>query len=246
MGQGKTRLDLLLVERGLAPSRHKAQALIMSGNVLVADMPVDKPGSQVLNDAPIRIRGEVRTFVSRGGEKLEAGLAHFNLDINNLTVLDLGASTGGFTDCMLRRGARLVYAVDVGYNQLDHSLRVDPRVVVREKVNAKDLQPEQFDPAPQFLAADLSFIGLRKVLPAAFRVMAQPFFAVVLVKPQFELEREDIESGGVVRNPAKQRRAIELVERTVVELGGKVVGSIPSPIRGEKKGNQEFLLCFQN
>lgn len=218
----------------------------MSGEVLVADKPVDKPGTQVPTDAPIRIRGEVRQFVSRGGEKLEAGLSHFQVQLNGKIAIDVGASTGGFTDCMLRRGARLVYAVDVGYNQLDHALRTDSRVSVFEKLNAKELRREQFEPPPQFLAADLSFIGLRKVLPAIFAVMDRPFSGIVLVKPQFELEREDIEKGGVVRSAEKQQRAVRLVVDSVVELGATVIGSIPSPIRGEKKGNQEFLLCFQS
>lgn len=246
MGQERSRLDLLLVERGLAPSRHKAQALIMSGSVLVADQPVDKPGVQIAHDAAIRIRGEARTFVSRGGDKLEAAVKHFNLDLNGAVAIDVGASTGGFTDCMLRRGAALVYAVDVGHNQLDHSLRIDPRVKVFEKLNAKELGQHSFDPPPQFLAADLSFIGLRKVLPFIIPVMHHPFRGLVLVKPQFELEREDVEKGGVIRSAAKQMEAVALVEAKLKELGCAVVGAIPSPIRGEKKGNQEYLLCFHS
>ena len=238
----KVRIDLLLVERGLVPSREKAQALIMAGAVLVEDRPAEKAGEQFFTDVAVRLRGELPRFVGRGGDKIDPAFTHFQIALQGVTALDVGASTGGFTDCMLQRGAERVYAVDVGYNQLDQKLRQDPRVVVMERTHAKDLTPERFVPLPSFFTMDVSFISVRKVLPFVLPCLLPGAMGLVLVKPQFELEPEYVEKGGVVRDEQHQRLAVELVLEFIAREGHSSAGVFASPLRGEKAGNQEYFV----
>jgi len=237
----RNRLDKLVVERGLADSREKARRLILAGEVLVDEALVDKPGSMVRADAEIRLRRPQKTFVGRGGEKLQGALDGLGVDPAGLRVLDVGASTGGFTDCLLQRGALAVTALDVGKGQLDWKLYSDPRVRVIEGVNARYLDPKDF-PEPFDLATlDLSFISLTKVLPAVVPLVKPEGVLLMLVKPQFELRPEDIERGGLVRDEGKHREAIASVQRAAEDLGLRVEGIVPSPIRGAT-GNQEYFL----
>ncbi|MDQ2970193.1 MAG: TlyA family RNA methyltransferase [Acidobacteriota bacterium] len=237
----KTRLDLLLVSRGLAPSREKAQAMILAGLVAVDGRREDKAGKAVAEDAQVAVAGPEHPYVSRGGVKLAAALDAFAIDPAGRVCLDVGASTGGFTDCLLQRGAARVYAIDVGYGQLDAKLRNDPRVVLREKVNARALSREQV-PEPAALAAlDLSFISVRLVLPALLPLLSAGAPAVVLVKPQFEAGRAEVGKGGIVRSEAVRERVLREIEDFSRKLGFTILGAIPSPIRGAH-GNQEFLL----
>ncbi len=240
----KSRLDLLLVARGLAPTREKAQAMILSGRVEVEGRRVEKAGTPVDSSAAVQVLGPPHPYVSRGGVKLAAALDAFGIDPQGLVCLDVGASTGGFTDCLLQRGALRVYAIDVGYGQLDAKLRSDPRVVLRERVNARNLSREHV-PEPVALAAmDLSFISVRLVLPAVAPLLAPGAAAVILVKPQFEAGRREVPRGGVVRSAATQRRVVGEIERFGEGLGLACEGVIPSPIKGAR-GNQEFLLVFR-
>ena len=241
----KTRLDRLLVLRELAPTREKAQALILAGRVTVGGRRVDKAGTPIEEDAAIEVAAPEHPYVSRGGVKLEAALDAFGLSPDGLVCLDVGASTGGFTDCLLQRGARRVYAVDVGYGQLDARLRGDPRVVVREKVNARSLSQAEV-PEPVGLAAmDLAFISARLVLPAVVPLLAPGAPLVVLVKPQFEAGRGEVPRGGVVRSEETRRRVVREIEEFAGGLGLRHLGSIPSPIRGAS-GNEEFLAGFRS
>jgi len=230
----RKRLDVLLVERGLAESRSQAQALVMAG--LVAGY--DKPGAQVDEGAELDVESPPR-FVSRGGEKLAHALDAFGVDPAGLDCLDLGASTGGFSDVLLQRGAARVVAVDVGYGQLHPKLRDDPRVTVLERFNARELQELPF--APQFVVCDVSFISLRIVLPPALRLAAPGWQAVVLVKPQFEAGRDDVGKGGVVRDPAIHAKVIREVAESATGWGAAVLGVVDSGLPGPK-GNREFFL----
>ena len=240
----KSRLDLLLVARGLAPTREKAQALILAGLVEVDGRAGAKAGDAVAEDAVIAVAGPPHPYVSRGGVKLAAALDHFAIDPSGLVCLDVGASTGGFTDCLLQRGAARVYAVDVGHGQLDAKLRSDPRVVVREKVNARALSATEI-PEPVGLAvADVSFISLRLILPAVVPLVERGGTVVVLVKPQFEAGRAEVPRGGVVRSEATRRRVVAEIEESGRGLGLAVLGALPSPIRGAR-GNEEFLVGFR-
>ena len=240
----RSRLDLLLVARGLAATREKAQAMILAGLVEVDGRRADKAGASIESDAEIRVAGPAHPYVSRGGVKLAAALDAFGIDVAGCVCVDVGASTGGFTDCLLQRGASRVYAIDVGHGQLDAKLRNDPRVVVREKVNARFLSEEHV-PEPAALAAlDLSFISVRLVLPAVQRVLAPGAWIVVLVKPQFEAGRAEVPRGGVVRSEEVRQRVLREVEIFGKGLGLDSVGSIPSPIAGAR-GNREFLLVFR-
>ncbi|MEP6767444.1 MAG: TlyA family RNA methyltransferase [Acidobacteriota bacterium] len=240
----KTRLDLLLVSRGLAPTREKAQAMVLAGLVEVDGRRVDKAGSQTGEEAEISVAGPAHPFVSRGGVKLAAALDAFRLEPAGLVCLDVGASTGGFTDCLLQRGAARVYAIDVGYGQLDARLRSDPRVVLREKVNARSLS-EADVPEPASLAAlDLSFISARLVLPAVAARLFPAAAIVVLVKPQFEAGRAEVGKGGIVRSEEVRARVVREIEEFATGMGLTSLGSIPSPIRGAR-GNQEFLLALR-
>lgn len=238
----KTRLDKFLVERGLVPSRERAQALILAGRVLVNEQKVEKPGANVAADAVVRLLGDDLRYVSRGGLKLEAALAHWQIELAGRVCADVGASTGGFTDCMLQHGAAAVLAIDTGYGQIAHKLRVDPRVMLLERTNARHLQAEQVTLPVTFLAMDVSFISATLVLPAVVRAMRPALNdAVVLVKPQFEAGREHVGKGGIVRDPEGHRLAVERVRAAVAEMGGVEIDVTDSPVLGAE-GNREFLL----
>jgi 23S rRNA (cytidine1920-2'-O)/16S rRNA (cytidine1409-2'-O)-methyltransferase len=234
----KKRLDVLLVERGLAESRSQAQALVLAGRV----KGFAKAGDQVEEGAELEVHEGPR-FVSRGGEKLAHALATFELDVTGEDCLDVGASTGGFTDCLLQAGARRVVALDVGYGQLHPKLRGDPRVTVLERVNVRNLRCDELPFSPSFLTCDVSFIGLEKALPPALACAAPGWRAVVLVKPQFEAGPAEVGKGGVVRDPEVRRRVLDGVAERVPEWGGRVLGVAESPLRGPK-GNREFLLSL--
>ena len=243
----KERLDKLLAASGLVPSRERAQSLILAGRVMVEEQKIEKPGTLVATTAQLRILGEQQRYVSRGGLKLEHALAHWHLVLEGLRCLDVGASTGGFTDCMLQHGAASVLAVDTGYGQIAHSMRIDPRVSLMERTNARNLKAGELPAGLAFLAMDVSFISATLVLPAlvaaAFRFhpRATQGDAVILVKPQFEAGRDWIGKGGIVRDPVAHQLAIDRVTSTVIELGGEGIEVIPSPILGAE-GNREFLL----
>jgi 23S rRNA (cytidine1920-2'-O)/16S rRNA (cytidine1409-2'-O)-methyltransferase len=237
----KKRLDALLVERGLAQSRERAQGLILAGEVLVDGKKITKAGTQVLSDADIEITGKDIPYVSRGGVKLEAGLKAFDVDVTDLFCLDVGASTGGFTDCLLQHGARHVTAVDVGYGQLDWSLRNDPRVEVIERTNIRQLDAG-FLPHPVDLACiDVSFISLKIVVPVVSKLIKETGQIICLIKPQFEVGKGLVGKGGVVRDPALHKAVIEDLTAAFEGLKLRVLGVISSPILGPK-GNQEFLM----
>jgi 23S rRNA (cytidine1920-2'-O)/16S rRNA (cytidine1409-2'-O)-methyltransferase len=240
----KSRLDLLLVARGLAASREKAQAMILAGRVEVEGRRVDKAGTAIAEDAAIRVTGPPHPYVSRGGVKLAAALDAFGLDPAGAVCLDVGASTGGFTDCLLQRGAARVYAIDVGFGQIDARLRGDPRVMLRERVNARFLSSEAVPEAVALAAMDLSFISARLVLPAVVPLLAPGAALVVLVKPQFEAGRGEVPRGGVVRSEETRRRVVGEVTRAAEALGLAALGAIASPIAGAA-GNLEFLLAFR-
>jgi 23S rRNA (cytidine1920-2'-O)/16S rRNA (cytidine1409-2'-O)-methyltransferase len=238
----KARLDKFLVERGLVPSRERAQALILAGRVLVNEQKVEKPGAAVAEDAAVRLLGDDLRYVSRGGLKLEAALAHWEIDLTGRVCADVGASTGGFTDCMLQHGAAAVLAIDTGYGQIAHKLRVDPRVTLLERTNARKLERRQVTLPVTFCAMDVSFISATLVLPAVVEAMGATLKeAVVLVKPQFEAGREHVGKGGIVRDPAAHALAVERVRATVAGLAGEEIDVIDSPVLGAE-GNREFLL----
>ena len=235
----RRRLDLILVERGLVESREKGQALILAGEVLVNGQKVDKPGHAVELDSRIDVAQQPR-YVGRGGLKLEAALDHFRIEVAGKVCLDIGSSTGGFTDCLLQRGAARVYAIDAGTAQLDWKLRNDPRVVVREQRNARYLSAEDV-PEPIGLAVcDVSFISITMILPVLPNFLAKGAEMVILVKPQFELERHQVGKGGIIRDPVLHQQACRRVEDAVQQLGFQTA-IIPSPVLGAE-GNQEFLL----
>ncbi len=240
----KERLDILVFDRGLAPSREKARALIMAGQVVVADHVADKAGQMVPVDAEIRVKGELLRFVSRGGLKLEKALDEFAVDVEGMTVLDVGASTGGFTDCLLQRGARRVIAVDVGYGQLAWKLRTDERVVNLEKTNIRHLTQDALPEIPDMAVIDASFISLTKVLPATVRLVGSRGTIIALIKPQFEVGRGEVGKGGVVRDARKHLEVTANIRAVAEELGLEVLGVTESPILGPK-GNREFLICMR-
>lgn len=238
------RLDQLLVARGLAETRQKAQGLIMAGCVTVGGRTVTKPGFPVAADAPVEVRGQPHPYVSRGGVKLAHALDVFGLSVDGLVCMDVGASTGGFTDCLLQRGARRVYAVDVGYGQLHWRLRQDERVVVMERTNARYLTPADVPEPMDFFTVDVSFISLRVVLPA-LRALARPGArGVALVKPQFEAGRDQVGKGGVVRDPRVHRQVLLGLIGWMPGAGFEPMGVTYSPIRGPK-GNAEFFVAFR-
>jgi 23S rRNA (cytidine1920-2'-O)/16S rRNA (cytidine1409-2'-O)-methyltransferase len=237
----KERLDTLLVDRGLAETRAKAQALILAGRVEVAGRVETKAGALVPEDAQISLKSAPHQFVSRGGEKLAGALAHFQVDPAGKVALDVGASTGGFTHCLLLQAAAKVYAVDVGYGQLDASLRQDPRVVVLERRNIRHLPPEDVPEAVDLITLDLSFISLTLVLPKVLEFLRPGGEILALVKPQFEMGKGQVGKGGVVRDPKMQQDAVEKVARTARSLGLQVSPAFPSPLKGPK-GNQEYFL----
>ncbi|WP_031514847.1 TlyA family RNA methyltransferase [Desulfofalx alkaliphila] len=240
---GKQRLDTLLVSRGQFSSREKARSAVMAGLVFVDGKRVDKPGHQVTGQCKIEIKGTPLPYVSRGGLKLEKALAVFNIDLSGKIVLDIGASTGGFTDCALQKGASMVYAVDVGYGQLAWSLRQHERVVVLERTNIRHLEAERLEQLPDFATVDVSFISLSKVLPKVAELTADDAGAVVLIKPQFEAGPEKVGKKGVVRDPQVHIEVINQVLKVVEQLGFQPQGLDYSPIKGPE-GNIEYLLYF--
>jgi 23S rRNA (cytidine1920-2'-O)/16S rRNA (cytidine1409-2'-O)-methyltransferase len=238
----KVRIDQLLVARGLAPSRARAQAIVLAGEVFVAGARVDKAGTLVDEAAPVEVRAADHPYVSRGGVKLAGALDEFALDVTGLRCLDLGASTGGFTDCLLQRGAARVVAVDVGYGQLAHKLRVDPRVTVMERTNARTLEPEAIGGAVDLTVVDASFIGVAKLLPAVARCTRPDGQLVALVKPQFEVGREQASRGrGVVREEAVRADAIAAAEEAVRDAGFDVEGRADSVLPGPKGNREAFV-----
>jgi 23S rRNA (cytidine1920-2'-O)/16S rRNA (cytidine1409-2'-O)-methyltransferase len=238
----KTRLDKLLVERGLARTRERAQAMVVAGRVLVNEQKVDKPGTAIAEDAVFRLLGDDPRYVGRGGLKLEAALKHWQIDRAGRFCVDVGASTGGFTDCMLQHGAARVLAIDTGYGQIAQSLRSDSRVSLMERTNARLLKPGDLPEGISFLAMDVSFISATLVLPAVAAAVGESLKeAVILVKPQFDAGREYVGKGGIVRDPAGHQVAIDRVREGVLALGGRETEVIDSPILGAE-GNKEFLL----
>jgi 23S rRNA (cytidine1920-2'-O)/16S rRNA (cytidine1409-2'-O)-methyltransferase len=241
----KTRLDKLLVDRGLTPSRERAQALVLAGKVLVNEQKIEKAGASIDSAATLRLLGEDLPYVSRGGLKLEKALEHWRIDLHGKACLDIGASTGGFSDCMLQHGAAKVIAVDTGYGQMDFGLRKDPRIRLLEKTNARYLKPGDVGEPVDFIAMDVSFISATLVLPAVIRaVSSYPSSGaqiVVLVKPQFEAGRELVGKGGIVRDESAQRAAVARVQAALLELGCAHAEWVESPILGGE-GNREFLL----
>ena len=240
----KKRLDILVTERGLAESREKAKALIMAGDVYVDQQKADKPGDLYPEEAPIEVRGKGLKYVSRGGLKLEKAMAEFPITLTGLVCMDVGASTGGFTDCMLQNGAKKVYAVDVGYGQLAWSLRTDPRVVNLERTNARYLSQEQVPEPIDFFSVDVSFISLSLILPAVRPLLAENARAVCLIKPQFEAGREKVGKKGVVRDPAVHQEVIEKILSFALDNGYSVLGLTFSPVKGPE-GNIEYLAYLQ-
>jgi len=241
----RLRLDKLLVERGLAASRERARALVLAGKVLVNNQRVDKAGAEVDPGAEVRILGEDLQYVSRGGVKLARALAHWQIEVRGRVCMDVGASTGGFTDCLLQHGAARVIAIDTGYGQIAHRLRQDPRVRLLERTNARYLKPEDVGEPVDFVAVDVSFISATLVLPAVIRAARggtrRRLELVVLVKPQFEAGREAVGKGGIVRDARTQAQAVEKVRAAVLGLGAAQADSIDSPILGAE-GNRELLL----
>jgi 23S rRNA (cytidine1920-2'-O)/16S rRNA (cytidine1409-2'-O)-methyltransferase len=235
----KQRLDVALVERRLVETRSKAQSLIMARRILVNGHHVDKAGAMVADDDELKVEELEHPWVGRGGMKLAHALREFGIAVAGKTCADIGASTGGFTDVMLKNGARKVYAIDVGYGQLDVSLRNDPRVVNREKVNARHLQAGDFDERIEFVSIDVSFIPLKLILPAVTTFLDGQL--VALIKPQFEVGKKDVGKGGIVRDDVKRREAVEAVVAFARELGFDVKGVIESPVKGAE-GNVEFLM----
>jgi 23S rRNA (cytidine1920-2'-O)/16S rRNA (cytidine1409-2'-O)-methyltransferase len=240
----RERLDKLLVSRGLEESRERAQRRILAGEVVVDQHRVDKPGTLVRLDAEITLSGEQNAYVSRGGLKLEAALDHWQLDVHDLDAADIGASTGGFTDCLLQRGARGVLAIDVGYGQFAWKLRQDPRVRLLERTNVRALDPEPLRTTIDLAAIDVSFISLRLVLPNVLAMMRHGGRILPLVKPQFEVGKHRIGTGGVVRDPQLRREAVDGIRDFAVDLGLVYLGALLSPVIGPK-GNREFFLHLQ-
>ena len=237
----RVRIDRLLVDRGLVESREKAQAIVMAGQVLADEQKVAKPGHQVPTEARIRLLGERPKYVSRAGAKLEAAVEGFSIEVTGKICLDVGVSTGGFTDCLLQQDARKVYAIDVGKGQLHWNIRRDPRVVVREGVNARYLTERIVPEAIELACCDVSFISATLIVPALAPLLKPGGEVVVLVKPQFEVGKADVGKGGIVRNPALHRQAVGKVRRTLEECGFSRFEEMASPILGAE-GNQEFLL----
>ena len=240
------RVDKLLVARGLAESRTKAQAMVMAGVVLVNEQRINKQSDLVAPDVEIRIKGSddpAARYVGRGGLKLEAALREFEINVEGLTCLDVGASTGGFTDCLLQQGAHKVVSIDVGHNQIDWRLRTNARVEVREGVNARYLTPEDFETSFDIAVMDVSFISATKVMPAIVPLLNDTGRLIVLIKPQFEVGKGEVGKGGIVRDPQKHQRVIAEVNNAAAELGLQVSGVVESPIHGAD-GNVEFLALY--
>lgn len=237
----KLRLDELLIKNNLFESRTRAQAAIIAGLILVDNQKIEKPGIKVEETAQIRVLGDACPYVSRGGLKLEKALVDFKIDVSDLTAADIGAGTGGFTDCLLKHGAKKVYAIDVGYGQIDWKLRNDTRVVVMERKNARDLTAGDLNEKIDLAVMDVSFISILKVLPAVRNILKEGGDVITLVKPQFEAGREEVPRGGVIRNSNVHKKVLEKVKAGTQELGFKYLGEIQSPITG-KDGNIEYFL----
>ncbi len=237
----KIRLDQLMVQRDLAPSRTRAQALIMAGRVVVGDNRVDKPGTKIAPDSAIRVKGKDHPYVSRGGVKLEHALKHFGIDVAGFVALDVGASTGGFTDCLLQRGAIRVFALDVGRAQLHQKLRDDRRVKVMERFNVRNLTPRDLDEKVDLAVFDLSFISLELALPPVLGCLKSTGKIISLVKPQFEVGKGKVGKGGIVRDEAQRLFTVEKIQRLAIQLGLDSQGYVRSPITGAQ-GNVEYLL----
>lgn len=243
----RERIDKLLIERGLADSPAKAAALVMAGVILVAEQRVEKVSQEFPKDAAIRIKGDspASRYVGRGGLKLEKALRHFQVDVAGFVCLDVGASTGGFTDCLLQNAARKVVAVDVGHNQIDWKLRTDERVEVRENVNARHLKPEDFAEKFDLIVMDVSFISVTKIFPAIVSLLKENSKIISLIKPQFEVGKGEVGKGGIVTEPEKHERVVLEVNAAAENCGLRVVGTIDSPILGAD-GNKEFLALYEN
>jgi 23S rRNA (cytidine1920-2'-O)/16S rRNA (cytidine1409-2'-O)-methyltransferase len=242
----RERIDKLIVDRGLAHSRTKAQALVMAGVVLVDEQLVNKPSEAFAPDANIRLKGDgdpASRYVSRGGLKLAAALREFQVDVHQLSCLDVGSSTGGFTDCLLQNGAQRIVAVDVGHNQFDWRLRNDPRVELREGINARYLKPDDFAQKFDLVTIDVAFISATKILPAVVPLLANPGKIITLIKPQFEVGKGEVGKGGIVKDTAQHERVVREVNSAAETLGLSVVGVIESPIYGAD-GNKEFLALY--
>lgn len=231
---------MLLVKKGLVSTRAKAHSLIMSGAVFIGNIRVDKAGTLVEEDSDILVKDSSLRYVSRGGVKLEAALKGFTIDAQGKVALDIGASTGGFTDCLLQHGASKVYAVDVGYGQLDWKLRNDPRVVVKEKINARYLKPEDIGEPVDICTIDVSFISLTKIIPSLLYILKPNGILIALIKPQFEAGKGEVGKGGIVRDERKHKEIVDKIIGFLEELNFKILGVIPSPILGAD-GNREFL-----
>jgi 23S rRNA (cytidine1920-2'-O)/16S rRNA (cytidine1409-2'-O)-methyltransferase len=243
-GRNKKRLDLVVIEKGLASSRQRSQALIMAGKVLVNKHIADKPGTLVSPEDDIVFQGEDHPYVSRGGLKLEKALQTLGIDINGFVCLDVGASTGGFTDCLLQHGAGCVYAVDVGYGQLSWKLRQNPRVIVIERMNIRYMQPETIPQLVDLVTIDVSFISLKKVVPEILKFMKKNAGILALIKPQFEVGKRNVGKGGVVRDPALHARIIDNLSEFFIKKHLFCEWVIPSPILGPK-GNREFFISLK-
>ncbi len=238
---GKVRIDRLLVDRSLVESRERGLALILAGQVLVNGQKQDKAGALVPEDAELRILGDTLRYVSRGGLKLEGALREFRVAVSGLTAMDVGASTGGFTDCLLQHGARKVYAVDVGYGQMAWKIRQDERVVVIERANIRDIAPALVPEPVDLCVIDVSFISLEKVVPSVIPFLKPEAVMIALIKPQFEVGRQFVGKGGIVRDEAARDAAVKRIQEFIMAAGFEVKGVIPSPITGQD-GNVEFLI----
>lgn len=243
MVRRKERLDKILIERDLVETREKAKALIMEGKVFVNDIPVTKAGTLVSTDANITLKGQI-PYVGKGGLKLEAGLDHFGIVLEGLVVMDIGSSTGGFTDCMLKRGIKKVYCIDVGYHQLAWQLREDPRVILFERTNIRYLDRARIPDEVDFITIDVSFISLKKIIPKAMEFLTGGGKILALIKPQFEVGRGEVGKGGVVRDATKRMHAVEGIKKFVEEIGLNVIGIFQSPIKGSK-GNIEYFIYLK-
>lgn len=239
----KARLDVFLVDQGFFSSREQAQRAIMAGEIRVGDAIVDKASVKVGPDSTVSVR-EAAPYVGRGGVKLESALDHFGVEVAGVTALDIGASTGGFTDCLLQRGATKVYAIDVGHGQLAWKIRNDPRVIVREKLNARFLSRADIPDEIDLCVIDVSFISLTLILPNAFELVTPNGMILALIKPQFELQAADVGRGGIVREPALHEKAERKIRDFVLEAGHTITGIVPSGITGTD-GNQEFFICVR-
>lgn len=237
----KIRLDQLLFKKGITESREKARALIIEGKVIVNGEKIEKPGSMVDESAEITICGETLPYVSRGGLKLEHALKEFSINVRQKVAMDVGASTGGFTDCLLQHGAKRVYAIDVGYGQLAWKLRTDPRVIPIERTNIRYLSRDKIPEDIDIVTVDVSFISLKLVIPKVIEFLKPGGEIIALIKPQFEVGRGEVDRGGIVKDPEKRRKAVEEIKRFFETLNLNVIGTVESPIKGQK-GNIEYLI----